>query len=103
MLFTAVTWRYTRPHGSELGARRRQKNTKRGGRRSCGEVLSKKTWKRWVLAGMEPAGSPVIARDGDFSSPDAPRGTSGPKSKFISQQIKMGANLYLGRNPRMGR
>ena len=39
------------------------------------------TWKRWVLAGMEPAGSPVTVKDGDFSSPDAPRGTGGPKSK----------------------
>ena len=30
---------------------------------------------------MEPAGSPVTVRDGDFSSPDAPRGTGEPKSK----------------------
>ena len=30
---------------------------------------------------MEPAGSPVTLMDGGFSSPDAPRGTGGPKSK----------------------
>ena len=34
-----------------------------------------------MLAGMECAGSLVTVRDGDFSSPDAPRGTGGPKSK----------------------
>ena len=42
---------------------------KRGGRRIRGEVHSKKTWKRWVSAGKEPAGSPVTETDGDFSSP----------------------------------
>ena len=36
---------------------------------------------RSVSSGMERAGSPVTVRDGDFSSPDAPRGTGGPKSK----------------------
>ena len=53
-----------------------------GGRRRHGEVHSKKTWKRWVAAGMEPAGFPVTVTvtDGDFSSPDAPRGTGGLKS-----------------------
>ena len=51
------------------------------GQRRHGEVLSKKTRKRWVLAGMEPAGSPLTVRDGDFSSSDAPRGTGGPTSK----------------------
>ena len=63
------TSRYT----NVLGAGRRQK---RGGgeARRHGDVHSKKTWKRWVLAGVEPAGSPVTVRDGDFSSPDAPRG-----------------------------
>ena len=30
-----------------------------------------------MSAGMEPAGSPVTETDGDFSSPDAPRGTGG--------------------------
>ena len=34
-----------------------------------------------VITRMEPAGSPVTMRDGDFSSPDASRGTAGPKSK----------------------
>ena len=34
-----------------------------------------------IYAGMEPAGSPVTVMDGGFSSPDAPRGTGGPKSK----------------------
>ena len=36
---------------------------------------SKKTSKRLVSAGMEPAGSLVTVMDGGFSSPDAPRGT----------------------------
>ena len=30
---------------------------------------------------MKPAGSPVTVIDGGFSSPDAPRGAGGPKSK----------------------
>ena len=30
---------------------------------------------------MKPAGSPVTVIDGGFSSPDAPRGTGGPKPK----------------------
>ena len=51
-----------------------------GSQRRHGKVLSKKTWKRWVSAGMEPAGSPVTVRDWDFSSPDAPRGTGKSKS-----------------------
>ena len=34
-----------------------------------------------MSAGIEPAGSPVTVKHGDFSSPDAPRGTGGPKSK----------------------
>ena len=37
-----------------------------------------------MLAGMECAGSLVTVRDGDFSSPDAPRGTGGPKSQSMS-------------------
>ena len=32
-----------------------------------------------VIWRMEPAGSQVTVKDGDFSSPDAPRGTGGPK------------------------
>ena len=52
-----------------------------GGRRRHCEVHSKKTWERWVLAGMEPTGSPVIVRDEGFSSPDALRGTDRPKPK----------------------
>ena len=52
---------------------------KRGGRKRHREAHSTK---RWVSAGMEPAGLPVTVRDGDFSSPDAPRGTRGPKSKY---------------------
>ena len=67
--------RKTRPYSNVLGARR-----KRGGRRR-GEALSKKTWKIWMSAGMETAGSPVTVKYGDFSSPDALRGTVGPKSK----------------------
>ena len=51
---------------------------KRGGRGRYGEAPSKKTWKRWVLAGMEHAGSPVTVICGGFSSPDAPRGTGRP-------------------------
>ena len=65
-------------HILRLQRERRQTTArKRGGRRrrQC-EAPSKKTWKRCVLAGMEPAGSPVVVKDGDFSSPDAPRGTS---------------------------
>ena len=53
----------------------------RGGQRKHGEAPSKKTWKRCVSVGMEPAGSPVTVIDGDFSSPDAPRRTGGPKYK----------------------
>ena len=54
----------------------------RGGcRRRHGVAPSKKTSKRWVSADMEPAGSLVTVMDGGFSSPDAPRGTGGPKSK----------------------
>ena len=30
-----------------------------------------------VSAGMEPAGSPVTDTDGEYSSPDAPRGSGG--------------------------
>ena len=45
-------------------------------KKTYGKVNSK-TWKRWVSTGMEPAGSPVTVRDGDFSSPDAQRGTGG--------------------------
>ena len=52
-----------------------------GERRRLGEIHSKKTWPRWVSAGMEPAGSPMTVRDGDLSSPDAPRGTGGTKSR----------------------
>ena len=63
----------------ERPARRRKK--KEGGRRRHAEIHSEKTWRRWVSTGMDPAGSPVTATDGDFSSPDAPRGTGGPKSK----------------------
>ena len=37
-----------------------------------------------MSAGMEPEGSPVTVEDGDFSSPDAPRGTDRPKSKYNS-------------------
>ena len=42
---------------------------KRGGRIRHGEEPSKKTWKRWVLAGMEPAGLGVTVGDGDFCRP----------------------------------
>ena len=35
-----------------------------------------------MSAGMEPEGSIVTEKDGHFSSPDAPRGTGGPKSKY---------------------
>ena len=45
------------------------------------EAPSKRTWKRWMSAGMGPAGSPVTVMDGGTSSPDAPKGTGGPKSK----------------------
>ena len=40
----------------------------------------------WRL--MEPAKSPVIEIDGDFSSPDAPRGTAGTKSnsKYVTKK-----------------
>ena len=53
-----------------------------GGRRRHGEVHSKKTWKIWVSAGMELAGSPVTETDGDFSTSNTPRGTSVPKCKY---------------------
>ena len=40
-----------------------------------------------MSAGMEPAGSPVTVRDGDFSSPDAPRGTGRPKSLEVKRKF----------------
>ena len=40
-----------------------------------------------MSAGMNPAGSPVTVIDGGFSSPDAPRGTGGPKSKYNFEQL----------------
>ena len=72
--------RNTRPHSNVglLGARRHGRG-ERGDRRRHGEAPSKKIWKRWVSAGIEPAGSPVTVRDGDFLSSDAPRGKCGPK------------------------
>ena len=36
-----------------------------------------------MSAGMEPAEPPVTVRDGDFLSPDAPRGTGGHQSKYV--------------------
>ena len=54
---------------------------KRRGRRRYGRVHFKKTWKRWVSAGTEAAGSPATETDGDLSSVDAPRGTGGIKSE----------------------
>ena len=60
--------RKTRPYSYVVGARRRQKK-EGGGRIRHGEALSKKTWKRWVSADMEPAGSPVTVRDGDSCRP----------------------------------
>ena len=62
-----------------------------GGRRRYGEAPSKKTWKIWVLAGMEPPGSPVTVIDGDVSSPDAPRGTGALKYKYAFRY----ARIYL--------
>ena len=44
---------------------------KRGNRKRHGEAL---IWKRWVLADMNPTGSPVIVRVGHFSLADALRG-----------------------------
>ena len=35
-----------------------------------------------MSAGMEHAGSPVTARDGDFPSPNAPRGTGPSQVEF---------------------
>ena len=58
---------------------RLQRKTRTYSARRHGEVHSKKTWTRYVSASMEPAGSPVTETDGDFSSPDAPIGTGGPK------------------------
>ena len=61
--------------------RRQKKEREAGEDMGDGEALSKKTWKRWVSAGMEPAESSGTVIDGDISSPGAPRGTGGPKSK----------------------
>ena len=41
-----------------------------------------------MSAGTDPARSPVTVRDGDFSSPDAPRGTDGPQSKSLTRDVK---------------
>ncbi len=57
------------------------------GRRKRGRP--KKTWRSTFKEDLEEmgvswhgaAGSPVTVMDGGFSSPDAPRGTGGPKSK----------------------
>ena len=60
------------------------------------ELRSKKTWKRWVSAGMEPAGSPVIiVRDGYCSSPDAPRGTGGDPANKITLSRNFEYNMML--------
>ena len=40
----------------------------------------KETWKRWVS-------SPVTVRDGDFSSPNAPRGTSRTKTRAVLRLV----------------
>ena len=54
-----------------------------------------------MSAGMEPAGSPVT-EDGDFSSPDTPRGTVGPKSRPKSKpqcytEIARPEHIEIGR------
>ena len=65
-----------------------------GGQRRHGEAPSKQTWKKWVSAGIESAGSAVTVRDGDLSSPDAPRGTGGPKSKCNASQNYWKVNTF---------
>ena len=70
--------RKTLSYTSVLGARRGQ----RGKLNKLWMSALNKTWKRWVSAGMEPAGSPVTKTDGDFSSPNAPTGTG--KTQFKS-------------------
>ena len=39
-----------------------------------------------MSAAMEPAGSPVSVKDGDFSLPDAPKGKGRPKSQKDSNE-----------------
>ena len=62
-----------------------------GGRIRHGKVHSKKTRKRWVSAGMNPA---VTVKDGYIVSPADPRGTGGPKSKAVSTPVPV-ANWTL--------
>ncbi len=78
---TSSACREKDPHIQQYTGCQKTAEERGGDRRRHGGVHSKKTWKRWVSAGMEPARSPVTVIYGDFSSPDAPRGTGGPKSK----------------------
>ena len=48
-----------------------------------------------MSAGMEPAGSPVTVIDGDFSSPDGPRGTGGPKYALYWSNVNATNNNAL--------
>ena len=75
----------TRNYSNVLGARRRQK--KEG---QAEEDMGKHLQRRPERDGCQLAWSPqnrhssVTVRDGDFLSPDAPRGTGGPKFKYVS-------------------
>ena len=53
--------RKTRPYSNVLGTRRREK--KQGRPKKTWRSTLKKTWKRWVLAGMEPTRSQVTVRE----------------------------------------
>ena len=89
-----TTERNTRKY-SDLGPPTVCQNTaeeRGGGRRS---------WKRWVSAGMKPVGSPMTETDGDFSSPNAPRRTDGPTSILcLSGDVRRMQFAILDRSPR---
>ena len=73
-IFDDKTFKKLRRGRGPIRKRRRPKKTWRS---TFKEDLEEN--KIYVSAGMEPAGSPVTAIDGDFSLPDAaPRGTCEP-------------------------
>ena len=76
---------------------------KRGRPKKTWRSTSKEDLEEMVSAGMEPAESPVTVIDGGFSSPDAPRGTCGPKSKGAATRYDSPARslpiaLYMGQS-----
>ena len=73
------TWLATSPDCRKADAHKQQCTGCQKTQNKDGEALSKNIWVRYVLADMKPTGAPLTVRDGDFSSPDGPRVTGGPK------------------------